>query len=68
MELMFCYIYNNLTDHNPKAMATIPKTMLDKVYNRKYRSSPELRRECFSKAKAENVVKPPQKPVANTNI
>jgi len=64
----YCYIYNILAIHKPIAIAITPILMLAKVYNEKCSSSPVRNKECSSKAKVENVVKPPQKPVANNKV
>ena len=49
-------------------MATTPIITLAIIYMEKFMSSPARKRECFSKAKVEKVVKPPQKPVDNNNV
>ena len=53
-----------MASQSPKTTAKIPTPMLDNIYRAKLRSSPLRNKWCFSKAKAEKVVKPPQKPVA----
>lgn len=50
------------------AIAITPILMLARVYNEKCSSSPVRNKECSSKAKVENVVKPPQNPVANNKV
>ena len=52
----------------PKATAMTPTTKLAMVYRDKLRRSQFLSRVCFSKANAENVVKPPHKPVAKNKV
>lgn len=50
--------------NTPKRIAKIPSTRLPKAYKKKERYSPLLSKDLFSKAKVENVVNPPQNPVA----
>ena len=61
-------IYNILETHRPIATAITPEMMLAMVYIEKWNSSLALSNECFSKAKVEKVVSPPQNPVANNKI
>ena len=64
-------IYNyspSLESHNPKTTAKMPMTILETMYIEKWSSSLFFRRKCFSKANAENVVKPPQNPVAKNKV
>ena len=58
----------NLEIHRPRATAKMPIAMLAIVYTEKLKSSLFFRKLCFSKAKAENVVNPPQKPVARNKV
>lgn len=63
-----CCIYNIFAIHRPSETAMTPTMMLAMVYIEKCNSSPARSKECFSKAKVEKVVKPPQNPVASNKI
>ena len=52
----------------PANTATIPNTTLSAIYKSQVAISPPRISITFSKAKAENVVKPPQNPVASNNL
>ena len=54
--------------HKPPITARTPTARLAMVYSEKLKNSPFFRKECFSKANAEKVVKPPQKPVARKRV
>lgn len=68
LNLLAEYYYTNFESHNPKEMAIMPITMLLMVYKAKFKMSPFFKNEWFSSANVENVVKPPQNPVANNKV
>ena len=61
-------VYSIFDDHSPRATAATPTIILASMYRVKCHSSPEFSSECFSKAKVEKVVNPPQKPVDSSKI
>jgi len=53
--------------HSPRAIHSMPVSILNKVYPVKAKKFSVFKRECPSKAKVEKVVKPPQKPVVSNS-
>jgi hypothetical protein len=60
--------YCNLESHSPKNTARSPVMILARAYIEKFKNSPSFSRVYSSKVKAEKVVNPPQKPVANNKV
>lgn len=56
-----------LTSINPAKTAKKVAIKLIKVYKTNCKNSPFFKKVTFSKAKAENVVNPPQNPTVNNN-
>ena len=52
----------------PNPTASKPKSTLIRVYKRKTPMFPDLRSSIHSRLKVENVVSPPQKPVAKKRV
>lgn len=63
-----CCFYNILQIHNPNEIAKMPTPTLKPKYRDVESIEVSFNRILLSRANVENVVKPPQNPVANNKV